>query len=103
MNGNQLLTMSESSAMTLRVCMQLAKPIIFQEAWSHPNLKQYLKCIDTIRMELADMNKQQVCHKIKQLRKVCVKYKRFFKIKRNAIFCNCLVACGCSQITDVEF
>ncbi len=42
-SGNELLPIPESSAIALSVCMELIEPRIFQEAWNHTDLKQYMK------------------------------------------------------------
>ncbi len=64
--GNELLPISESSAIALSVCMELAEPRTFQEAWNHPDPERCMKWREAIRKEFADMNKQQVWRKVKQ-------------------------------------
>ncbi len=64
---NEFLPMSESSTMVLSVVRELVELRTFQEAWNHPDIKQCMKWREAIRMEFADMNKQQVWCKIKQV------------------------------------
>ncbi len=42
-SGNKLVPIPESSTIALRLCMELVEPKTFQEALSHPDLKQYMK------------------------------------------------------------
>ncbi len=63
--GNYLLPVSEST-IALCVCMELAEPRTFHEAWNHPDPEQCMKRREAIRKEFADTNKQQVWKKVKQ-------------------------------------
>ncbi len=87
--------------------MVLVELRTFQEAWNHPDLKQYMKWREAIRKEFADMNKQQVWRKVKCDKipkgRHCVKCKWVLKIKRNGILHTCLVADGYSQIPGIDF
>ncbi len=53
--GNELLPMSESSAITLSVVMELVEPRTVQEAWNHPNPEKCMKRREAIRKEIADI------------------------------------------------
>ncbi len=59
-SGNEFLTIPESSAVPLSVCMEPVEQRTFQEALNHPDLKKFVKWREAIRKEFADMNKQQV-------------------------------------------
>ncbi len=50
-SGIELLPITESSAISLSVCMELVEPRIFQEAWNHPDLKQCMKWREVFRKE----------------------------------------------------
>ncbi len=58
-------------------------------------------------MKFSDMSKLQVWFKIKHDKipkgSLCVKCKWVFKIKRNGIFCPCLVSCGYNKNSGVDF
>ncbi len=55
-SGNEFLTIPESSAIALSVCMELVEPKTFQEDWNHTDLKQCLKWREA-RKDFKDMNK----------------------------------------------
>ncbi len=63
---NEMLPMSESSAMVLSVGMESVESRSIQEAWKCTDPEQCIKLRMAIREEFADMNKQQDWCKIKQ-------------------------------------
>ena len=78
----------------------------FNKAWNHPDETSQKK-EEAICKEFANMNKQQVWHKTtKSLMPHnwhCVESKWVFKIKCNGMYPACLVACGYSQVTGINF
>ena len=85
--------------------LDMVEPKTFQESCNYPDPIQREKCRTTIRKELHDMNHRQVWRTIKRSEippdSCCVKTKWVFKINRNGIFRERLVACGCSQNSGV--
>ncbi len=83
----------QNQAQLLSVCMELAEPRPFQEAWNHPDPEQCMKWKEAIRKEFDKIPKGWCC----------IKCKWVFKIKRNGIIHACLVAFGYSKIPGVNF
>jgi hypothetical protein len=79
----------------------------FDEAWNHDDPKAREKWQDAIKKELCDKDKQQVWEIIKKediLENIrTIKSQWIFKIKRNGIFRDRLVACGYSRIPGIDF
>jgi hypothetical protein len=85
----------------------IKKPSRFDKAWNHDDPNARGKWRDAIKKELCDMDKQQVWEIIKKEyipeNRRTIKFKWIFKIKRNGIFRAILVACGYSQIPEIDF
>jgi hypothetical protein len=79
----------------------------FDEAWSHVDSNVRGKWRDAIKKELSDMDEkyvQEIIEKedIPENRRT-IKCKGIFKIKQNRIFRVRLLACGYSQIPEIDF
>ena len=100
------LTISEDIKRPCGKYSEFEKPIIFREAWDHPDPFQEEKWHKAIQEELSDINNCHIWHKVKRAlvpsNHHCVKSKWVFKIKRNSGFWAKLVACGYSQIPGVD-
>jgi hypothetical protein len=83
------------------------EPSTLDELWHHKYRKARGKWRDVIKKELFDMDKQQVWEIIKKEdipeNRRTIKCRWMFKIKRNGIFRQRLVACGYSQIPGIDF
>ena len=83
------------------------EPKTFTESWNHPNLNFHAKWHEAIKKEFANMNKQQVWHKIKKSlvppNQRCIKNKWVLKIKHNSVYRVHLVPCGYSQVPGIDF
>ena len=66
------------------------KPVIFKDAWNHPDKFQQSKWIEAIKKEFKKMTNLKVWTKIRRSQKPedkqCVKMKWVFKIKRDGVF-----------------
>ena len=83
------------------------EPTTFQEAWHHPNKKEREKWREAIRKEFrAQINKGVFRKKNRSdvpSNKRCIKCKWVFKKKSNGVYRARLVACGYSQIPNVDY
>jgi len=80
------------------------EPKMFCTAFDHPDPVQHERWCTAIHKEFCDMNNQGIWHKVKWAqvlaRQHCIKCKRVLKIKRDGVFCACLVAC---EIPSLDF
>ena len=82
-------------------------PMKYAEAWDHPDTKERERWRAAIKKEMEDAIKRGVYKKCKRKdvpsNKRCVKCKWVFKRKTSGIYRARLVACGYSQIVNVDF
>ena len=82
-------------------------PMKYSEAWDHPETKERERWRAAIKKEMEDAIKRGVYKKCKRKdvpsNKRCVKCKWVFKRKTSGIYRARLVACGYSQIVNVDF
>ena len=82
-------------------------PTNFKEAWWHPDINERNKWREAIRKELRDAIKRKVYRKTNRRNipqnKRCVKCKWVFKRKSNGVYRARNVACGYSQIPNIDF
>jgi hypothetical protein len=103
--GRELIL--DRANLALNVTEKPKEPVSFDEAYNNPNLEERAKWREAIQRELKEMEDKGEYKKIEKSelpsKRVCVKNKWIFKIKRNGIFRARLVACGYNQVPGMTF